>query len=137
MVTAACASSLGKGRETTGREMQQTIVLGVIQRSPSTAACRFVLLQHEPRTQQAVKPALRLRLRPCTGTGITRTVVTAKTAGPRSSQAVSSFLTNSFQITHASTSVSLLAAYLPLQPCNPSTHSIPLASRTHLKARQR
>lgn len=103
----------------------------------SSQARALVLLQHEPRAPQAMKPALWLRLHPCAGTGITRTDVTAKTARPRSSRVVPSFLTNSFQITHASTSVSLLAAYLPLKPRTPSTHSISLATRTHLKARQR
>lgn len=112
-------------------------VLGVVQGSPNSAARRLVPLQHEPRAPQAMKPALWLRLHPCAGTGITRTDVTAKTARPRSSRVVPSFLTNSFQITHASTSVSLLAAYLPLKPRTPSTHSISLATRTHLKARQR
>lgn len=74
-------------------------------------------LQHKPRTQRAMKPRPWLRPHRCPGTGVTRTDVTAETAGPRSSQAVSSFLINSFQVTYAPTSVSL--PYLPLRPCAP------------------
>lgn len=102
-------------------QRQQTEVPGAYgaARAPQPTGSCPRAASDNPRRQQAMKPAPWLRLHPCPGTGIARTEVTAKMARARSSQVASSFLTNSFRVTYVPTSVSLLAAYLPLQPCAP------------------